>query len=178
MSPYRNAIIETNRLYMTKFSPGIAREFYELNADEEVLKYTGDQAFSSIKEAIDFLKKYTSYENHGFGRWSVRTKGNNTWIGWCGLRKTNLGHVDLGFRLHKRFWNKGYATEASRACLQYAFETLKLDQVIARSNVNNLASIKVIKKLSLHQWKTELDPEMGEIHYFQISRKMYMSNKF
>lgn len=177
MSLPSKVIFKTERLYLTEFSPDIAKEFYELNSDKEVLRYTGDQAFAKIKSAIDFLQEYDSYEKHGFGRWSLYTKENDTWIGWCGLRKNTLGHVDLGFRLHRRFWNNGYATEASNACLKYAFENLELDLIIARSNVNNQASIKVIKKISLLQWKTEIDPEMGETIYFQISREMYMSNR-
>jgi RimJ/RimL family protein N-acetyltransferase len=123
------------------------------------------------------LQEYDSYEKHGFSRWSVRTKENNTWTGWCGLRKNTFGHVDLGFRFQRRFWNKGYATEASNACLKYAFENPELNRIIARSNVNNLASITVFKKLSLLHWKTEMDSEIGETIYFQISRKMYMANR-
>lgn len=142
-------IIATKRLFLTEFSTEIAEDFYELNADQEVMRFTGDQAFNSIEESRLFLANYSNYNDHGFGRWSVYTKIDSEWIGWCGLRKNDNGLIDIGFRFHRRFWNQGFGTEAAKACLDYAFRTLQIEQVIARSNSSNIGSLRIIKNLSL-----------------------------
>jgi RimJ/RimL family protein N-acetyltransferase len=67
-------------------------------------------------------------------------------LGWCGLKylfETN--EVDLGYRFMKKFWGKGYATEAALACIEYGFATLNLHQIVGRALPGNLASIKVLE---------------------------------
>jgi len=78
-------------------------------------------------------------------------------LGWCGLKyHADTGETDLGFRLFRNHWNKGYATEASHLALQYGFRRLGLDSVIARAVKENAASLKVMNKLGLEY---ELDFE-------------------
>jgi RimJ/RimL family protein N-acetyltransferase len=61
----------------------------------------------------------------------------------------STGETDLGYRFHKRFWGKGYATESSILSLDYGFDTLPLTNVIARACNENVASIKVMQKLGM-----------------------------
>jgi hypothetical protein len=62
-----------------------ARDFYGLNLDQEVLKYTGDKPFENIKTAKDFLINYDQYERYRVGRLAVIEKKTLKFIGWCGL---------------------------------------------------------------------------------------------
>ncbi len=148
-------IISSERCYLREWTVDDAGFLYELNSDPEVLEYTGDEAFSSLESAQGFIKSYTHYKDHGFGRWLVCLKETDTPIGFCGLRKHN-DYVDLGFRFMKKHWGKGYATEVSEACLQYGFHDLNLDSIIARVAIDNHASIRVIEKLGMSFWKEDL----------------------
>lgn len=166
-------VLQTERLILTEFNFEIADNFFQLNADSEVLRYTGDEPFDNVEEAKHFLEGYDQYERYGYGRWSIWKKGTSKWLGWCGLRNNGDDEIDLGFRLHRKYWNMGYGTEAATACLRYGFSELKIEEIIARANADNLASLKIIKKLSLQYWKTEFDTYMGETVYFRLDASQY-----
>ena len=81
-----NLIAETKRLYLREFILEDARHLYDMNNDPEVIKYTGDDSFKKIDEAVDFLKNYSEYKQHNMGRWAVCLKESNEFLGWCGLK--------------------------------------------------------------------------------------------
>ena len=146
-----NKIISTKRLYLREIIIDDYIHFYNLNKDKEVLKYTGDIPFANKDEAKLFLSNYLKqYSLYKMGRWAVCLKSDNTFLGWCGLKfhpKEKI--VDVGYRFYKKYWNKGYATEATKASLQYGFETLKLKSIIAHVHKENTASHKVALKSGL-----------------------------
>ena len=95
-------ILETNRLYLRELDISDAKDFFLLNQDPEVIKYTGDVAFDHITEAESFLQNYNPYELYGYGRWAVIRKEDEAFLGWCGLKySTDLDEVDVGFRFYK-----------------------------------------------------------------------------
>jgi RimJ/RimL family protein N-acetyltransferase len=122
---------------------------YDLNKDPEVLKHTGDSPFNSVEETKRFLENYTDYKTNGCGRWIVIETITKEKLGWCGLKKHDNNEVDLGFRFHKKYWNKGFATEAAQACIRYGFDKLNLDQIIGRASSQNHASIRVLEKTGM-----------------------------
>ena len=141
-------IAETNRLILRELTPEDAQFAFELNSNPEVLKYTGDEPFDSVEEARGFLENYSDYQRNGFGRWGVVLKETGKLIGWCGLKRDReTGEVDLGYRFYRENWNKGFATEASVACLEIGKTKFGLRQVIARARKENPASYKVMEKL-------------------------------
>jgi [ribosomal protein S5]-alanine N-acetyltransferase len=143
--------LETERTFLRQLEETDASEFYALNLDPDVIKYTGDRAFLNIEEACVFLKSYDQYTKYGVGRFAVIEKSTHNFMGWCGLRYTPETHeYDIGFRFHKTYWNKGYATETAKACLEYGFKTLLLHEIIGRAMTENTASIKVLEKLGMH----------------------------
>ena len=168
-----NFILESERLILRELSINDAESFFLLNEDEEVLKHTGDLPFTDISKARDFLSKYDQYKRFGFGRWAVILKENNSFIGWCGLKQNEKGEIDIGFRFFRKTWNKGYATEAAKASLDFAFENLNIEKVIARASINNIASIKVLEKIGMIFSHTEIEEEMGEI---RVYKKLQLSS--
>lgn len=143
-------ILETTRCYLRELTIDDAPHFFDLNADEEVLKYTGDKAFESVEAAQQFLENYNPYQEYGYGRWAVMDKKTDEFIGWCGLKySAELNEVDLGFRFFKKYWNQGYATETAQACLDYGFKQLHLNKIVGRAMEANIASIKVLKKIGM-----------------------------
>ena len=143
-------IIETKRLYLRELNVNDAKSFYQLNLDEEVMKYTGEEAFKSIEESKKFLEKYDQYKKYGIGRWAVINKENEKFLGWCGLKFTEkLNEYDIGYRFFRKHWNKGYATESAKACLDFGLNEFKMTKIIGRAMKANLASIRVLEKIGL-----------------------------
>lgn len=143
-------IIETERCYLRALSVDDAQHFYDLNADEEVIKYTGDVAFQQVTEARSFLENYNQYKQYGYGRWAVIDKANGEFLGWCGLKfSPDLNETDLGFRFFRKYWNKGYATETAKACIEYGFNELQLTRIVGRAMEANIGSVKVLEKIGM-----------------------------
>lgn len=163
-------IIETERLLLREFISDDDENFYRLNLNPNVIKYTGNTAFASIEDAKVFLKNYQDYKMNRYGRWAVITKENNQFIGWCGLKYGELEvETDIGFRFFEEEWNKGYATESAAACLKYGFDVLKLNRIIGRAMKENTASIKVLKKIGL-VYETDCMFENKEAVIYKMER--------
>ncbi len=164
-------IIETSRLRLREFTPEDAALMYELNFDPEVVHYTGNGAFESIEAAEIFIRNYPDYQKNGFGRWIMFTKDTNEFIGWCGLKLVD-GEVDLGYRLLKKHWNKGYASEAAIACLDFGFNTLNLKRIIARADRDNIASIRVMEKIGMTFEKTGTCDHLDNAVHYVITKSI------
>jgi len=166
-------ILETERLILREFEISDARCMYELNADPDVIRYTGDPAFDSIDEARVFLGNYSDYKRNGYGRWAVILKETEEFIGWCGLKLNEENFVDIGFRIFKEQWGKAYASEAAKATLAYGFQTLNLDEIIGRAVADNLASIRILEKLKMKFLKQDTCHGFENSVYYIISREEY-----
>ncbi|MES2643837.1 MAG: GNAT family N-acetyltransferase [Myxococcota bacterium] len=144
-------LIETDRFVLRELGPDDAEEMYALNADPEVVRYTGNGPFASVEEARAFLESYDAYRVQRMGRWGVIAKDGGSWLGWCGLKRDSHGEVDLGYRLHRRFWGRGVATETGAASLEYGFGPLALDRIVGRVLPENHASHRVLQKLGMRR---------------------------
>lgn len=142
--------LETERTIMRKLTKEDATHFYTLNLDEEVLKYTGDKPFENLQASIDFLTNYDQYEKYGVGRLAVIDKETSEFLGWCGLKfSEDKNEYDIGFRFYKKHWNKGFATETAKKCLDFGFNKLKIEKIVGRAMTENIGSIKVLEKLGM-----------------------------
>lgn len=153
-----NVVIETDRLLLRNFTEDDARLLYELNLDPEVIRYTHDP-LTDVEHARKVLAEVIlpQYMSYGHGRWAVQLKSNPEFIGWCGLKYlSETNEVDLGYRFMKKFWGKGYATEAALACIEYGFNRLNLQWIVGRALPANLASIKVLEKCGLKYLRDEV----------------------
>lgn len=168
-------LIETERLALSE--PGIAHAegWFELNSDSEVLKYTGDKAFESLEQTKEFLSDYLSTLSPGFGRLSIHLKETNEFVGWCGL-KEHESFVDLGYRINKKYWGNGYATEAAQASLKFGFEELGLDEITGRSAAENIASIKILEKLGMKFLRLEECHGIPNARVYSINKWEYSEN--
>lgn len=166
--------LSTHRLTLRQFQTSDAYEIFKLNEDPDVIRYTGDESFSAIEEAEKFIASYDQYQRYNCGRLAVILKETNEFLGWCGLKyMEEEKETDLGFRFHKKFWNKGYATEASIACLNYGFNTLCLEEIIAHAMNDNKASIKVLEKLGM-KYLRDFDFKGNKGVYMQLLKKDFM----
>ncbi|ATC34817.1 GNAT family N-acetyltransferase [Elizabethkingia anophelis] len=158
-------ILETERLLLRELNPDDAGDFFNLNENPNVIKYTGDKAFQNIDEAREFLENYQNYRLNGYGRWAVMSKENNEFVGWCGLKyNSSTDETDVGFRFFEHYWNKGFATESAGACIDYGFKNLNLNTVLGRAMQDNAASVKILEKLGMKYVRDfEFDGHKGVI---------------
>jgi [ribosomal protein S5]-alanine N-acetyltransferase len=146
-------ILETERLILREMLPTDAEAMFRLDSNPNVVRYLGNKPFKSIDESINLIKYVRKqYTDNGIGRFAVVLKETDEMIGWAGIKfvtdiendRTNF--YDLGYRLLEEHWGKGYASEATKAWLDYFFQTMKLPVLVANINVNNLESNKIVKK--------------------------------
>jgi ribosomal-protein-alanine N-acetyltransferase len=150
-------LIETPRLLLKEMSKDDAPNLFDLNNDLEVMRYTGDKPFETIAETLIYIENYQHiYQKHGYGRLSLFNKETNEYLGWCGLKYLDQkNETDLGYRLKKQVWGKGFATEAAFACLDDGFKRLRLDCIFATAMQENVPSINIFKKLGLKYLKDQ-----------------------
>ena len=149
--------LETERLVLRGFTEDDVDNLYELNGDPDVMWYLSGGKPTPRDEVRDriipfFLSFYERDNGLGFWAAEARTeaKTEGGFLGWFHLRPTtDDGSVDLGYRLRKAAWNKGYATEGSRALIRKCFTDLGVDRVVAHTMTVNRASRRVMEKCGL-----------------------------
>ena len=142
--------IETERLFLRPFRKEDGAAMYELNDDPEVLQYTGDVQFENMQAVETFLENYSQYVDYGVGRLIVIFKETGEILGWCGLKyHPETEEYDIGYRFHRRYWGKGYATESAIAVLKDGVDRMGIKEVVGRARVENKASIHVFDKLQM-----------------------------
>ena len=124
----------------------------ELLNESSFLRFIGDKRVRTLEDARNYILTgpIASYERHGFGLWLVELRDSRAPIGICGLLKRDcLPDVDVGFAFLPQFWSMGYAYEAASAAVSYGTKVIGLKRIVAITNADNVASIKVLEKLGL-----------------------------
>lgn len=140
-----NMIFETKRLYLREMNQSDFDSLCKILQDEETM-YAYEGAFNDA-EAQEWLDRQISrYQKYGFGLWAVVLKETDEMIGQCGITVQpwkDKEVLEVGYLLQRAYWHKGYATEAAKACKEYAFEVLKADEVCSIIRDTNTASQNV-----------------------------------
>jgi len=169
--------VETDRLLLRELVPADDKGMFALDSDPEVHWYLGNSPIKTIDDSrvmIAYIRQ--QYIDNGVGRWAVIEKQSGSFIGWAGLklmRETINGHVnfyDIGYRLIRQYWGKGYATEAAKAVLDYGFNQLNLDNIYGMTAIDNLASKNVLQKIGL-TYVNNFDHAGLRHSWYQLSRK-------
>ena len=146
-------ILETERLILREFNTGDAAFILLLLNNPSWLQYIGDRNVKTLEDAQNYLLNgpMKSYRENGFGLSLVEQKENNIPIGMCGLiKRDTLEHVDIGFALLPEYAGMGYAYEIAAATMAHAKHTLKLEQVVAITSIDNTRSIALLNKIGLN----------------------------
>lgn len=147
--------LETRRLVLRRFVAADIEHLVELDSDPEVMRYLSGGA-PTPREAIEssILPRFlASYEKHaGLGFWAAINSDSHDFVGWFGLHPNDsaaAGDLELGYRLRREFWGRGYATEGARALLEVGFLTFGATRIFAATYQDNLASRRVMEKLGM-----------------------------
>lgn len=146
-------ILETDRLILRRWRDSDRVPFAALNADPRVMEF-----FPSVLSAeetdrlADRIEEH--FELHGFGMCAVESRRDGKFAGFIGLNIPLFqAHftpcVEIGWRLAQEYWNRGFATEGARAVVRYAFETLKLPDIVSFATAANIRSRRVMEKLNM-----------------------------
>jgi [ribosomal protein S5]-alanine N-acetyltransferase len=144
-------IIETERLDLREITQDDLDELLEIWGDPEAMRFfprTLDR--QAMNEWIDRNQK--RYEQYGYGLWAVILRGEQKLIGDCGLVIQSIKGVEeleAGYHFNKKYWGRGFAAEAARACLDYAFGRLDRRRVISMIRPENTPSRRVAERNGL-----------------------------
>lgn len=152
-----NLILESERLIYRPFEVSDAEALFEMDKNSEVHKYLWQKPCIDIQEVYDYIEMVKKqYQERGIGRFSTVLKATGELIGWTGIKfvndhieNGNTNFYDYGYRLNEKFWNKGYATEASVMWLKYGFEEMKIDKMNAYTHAENGASNHILQKVGM-----------------------------
>ncbi|RYU09565.1 GNAT family N-acetyltransferase [Nocardioides iriomotensis] len=142
--------LETARLRLRPVADTDRDDLYALHSNAFVLRYWDAPPWSERSRADRFLSLSRRMAEEGTGaRLAVDRVSDGTFVGWCTLNRWNPDYrsASLGYCLAEAAWGQGYATEAARALLRWAFDTLDLNRVQAETDTRNTASARVLEKL-------------------------------
>ncbi len=181
--------LETERLVLRPFTAVDAGRLFELDSDPEVIRFTPEAGqppdYTVIQTRIlpKFLTYYEKYE--GYGVWAALEKSSQKFIGWFFFRPAveapyfnpvlaNPTDVELGYRLRKAAWGKGYATEGAKGLIIKGFSDLGVQRVVSVALVANIASIRVLEKSGLKLQQKFVDEKLGqEVVIYDLQREEF-----
>jgi len=151
-----NLILETDRLVLREMLLSDAQDLFEMDKNPKVHQYLWNKPLTEISEVHSYIELIREqYIQNNIGRFVVILKETNELIGWAGLKynteivNNKVHFYDIGYRLNQKFWGKGYASEASFAWLDYAFNVMKIEIMQAAAQTDNIASNKILQKIGM-----------------------------
>ncbi|MDO4666335.1 MAG: GNAT family N-acetyltransferase [Streptococcus sp.] len=154
---------ETPRLILRSWKKSDIEPFVEMNQDREMMRYFPKRY--SREESLNLYQAIQKeFQEIGYSLFAVEEKKSQEFIGFVGLHQSDLEifnnetAVEIGWRIKTDFWNQGYATEAAKTCLEFAFNEIGLKEVYSFTATVNLPSQAVMKKLGMEFLK-EFDNE-------------------
>lgn len=179
----------TSRMVLRRFTEGDLSGLLALDSDPEVMRFLGPVR-SRAEIQASTLPRFLAFHagRPGFGYWAARERAGGELIGWFGLRPVmpagtaivdwpdappgtapgGVAVAELGYRLRRSAWGRGYGTEGARALVRHAFTGLGVSRVVATTMTVNTASRRVLEKAGLGQARTLHlhwpDPLPGDEH--------------
>jgi RimJ/RimL family protein N-acetyltransferase len=166
--------LETERLVLRRFTTADVDNLTGLDADPDVMRFVNGGIPTSRDEIENeflpaFLGYYQRYQEYGF--WAAIEKSTGDFLGWFHFRPRDgaaPGQVELGYRLRKSAWGRGYATEGSRALIRRGFTQFGVQRVTAEAMAANTASRRVMEKAGLTLVRTFYQPWPHTIGSHQV----------
>lgn len=183
------ACLTTSRMTFRRFTPDDAVALYELDGDPEVMRYINHDRtpLAHIRNVLlpGITRRYDEFP--GFGLWAAQDGRTGEFLGWFELAvqsREDLRRPELGYRLLRKAWGRGLATEGSAALIGRAFRDLDVDAVFAQTMAINTASRRVLEKVGMRHVRTfhlEFDDplpgtEHGEVEY-EVTRDEWLSQR-
>lgn len=142
----------TKRLTLRGFTHGDLEAYHrEIQGDADVMRFLvgrAPRALDEVPARIDYVLNH--WQDYGYGIWAVTERSTGEFMGQAGLNMIEgTQDCEIAYALGKRFWGRGYATEAVRACIRHAFETVSLQQLWGVAYPENEGSRRVMTKAGM-----------------------------
>jgi len=174
--------LATERLLLRQFTLDDVDNLLALDSDVEVRRYL-DMPAPPTRESIAehtfprFMAYYAQYDGYGF--WAAIEKSSHVFLGWFHFRPAADApeEIDLGYRLQRLAWGKGYATEGAQALIRKGFLELGVLRVVATALAANVASIRVMEKAGLTLEKRYWYKGTLEAVKYALDRDVYLGRR-
>jgi RimJ/RimL family protein N-acetyltransferase len=145
--------LTTSRLLLRAWRDADLPAFAEMNADPRVMEFFPKRLDRGESDAVAAAIR-DNLQSRGFGWWAVEIVGGEPFIGFVGLGVPRFeAHftpcVEIGWRLAFEYWGHGYATEAARAAACFAFDSMRLEEIVSFTAVENCRSRRVMERLGM-----------------------------
>lgn len=149
-------------------------------ADPEVMHFIGDGSVRTREQTAAGLRLMEhEWIDRGFSMFAVQVRSTAELAGWVGLTVPTflpeiLPAVEIGWRLGRDFWGRGYATEAAREVLRFGFGELRLERIISVCHVDHRASAHVMTKLGMRPYLQTVVPAHGQpVQVMELTRREF-----
>jgi [ribosomal protein S5]-alanine N-acetyltransferase len=170
--------LETERLILRSFRREDVDAMAQLFANPNFMRFSLG-AFTERKKTVDFIEKVMGWDLASMpSQFAVVSRGEHAVIGYCGFHHHPEvpGEVEIGYRLHPHYWNKGLITEAARAVRDHGFADLKLPRVISLIHPENIPSRRVAEKNGMKVEK-EITFRGFPTLVYAITREQWLANR-
>ena len=143
-------MLETARLFLRPMNDSDVDAIFALRSDAEIMRFIRTPQ-TDRKDVAAWVKLISSlWATDKIGLCAVFEKTSNSLIGWCGLwRLQETGETEVGYAIAADFQKKGLASEAAARCLEYGFDELNLEKIVAVARPENVASCRVMEKIGM-----------------------------
>jgi RimJ/RimL family protein N-acetyltransferase len=153
VAPLQLPRVRTERLILRDWRDEDLALFAELNADPEVMEWF-PSVLTRAESDVAAERIRRELAERGFGLWAVEAPGVAPFVGFTGLSVPRFSAhftpcVEIGWRIAREHWGRGYAPEAARAAFAFGFERLGLDEIVSFTAVGNAKSRRVMEKLGM-----------------------------
>lgn len=179
---HMNIHLETDRFILRDIEETDLRGMYDLDSDPEVHTYLGTLPIETLEEARETINNIRNqYDEHGIGRWAVIDKSNLDFVGWSGLKyekklRKEFDYFDIGYRLRRKYWGQGIASETALECLRYGFEKMHLDEICGAAEVRHIVSNHILRKIGLN-FIEQFDLEGVLVNFYGIDKAEWQNQK-
>jgi RimJ/RimL family protein N-acetyltransferase len=145
--------LRTDRLLLREWRPTDLEPFAALNADPEVAAFLGGPLTRAESDAL-VDRIMAGWRAHGFGLWAIERIEDGAFLGFTGLSVPTWAPEptpEIGWRFGRHAWGRGYATEAAREAMRFAFEVLALNVIVSYAAAANVRSRRVMARLGMHR---------------------------
>lgn len=146
-------MIETDRLILRGWRDSDVEPFHTMCNDPEVMRYLGPPMSREVAEQ-SAERQNGFLASHGYCFWAVERKADGAFLGFCGIKPGPAGtpiadQMEIGWRLARDAWGKGYAREAAEASIAWAWAHTDTPEIAAMTNIANVRSWRLMERLGM-----------------------------
>lgn len=168
-------VFETERLILRQFVSEDAHAIFRLRSDSEFMQHL--RRAESREESDSWMEYVSSFWRFNAGFWAVVLKETHETIGWSGTwsqLEFEIGKMEIGYAIAKKYWGKGLATEAAHVARDYTFRVRGAEKIYALAAPENIASHRIMGKLGMQiEGQRFFSSYNTEMVYYAINREQF-----